>query len=199
MFPGGEESHHFLKVEDYVFLAGDRIEPILSQTVDPLIRELDTNRNNALTAVCLNLISAYDSARCDQESTLLVANRTFRVGQFIALLSGAPEPRLTVSSLLAGGPAKDAVFEHVAAISEKELATSPTFKELLYGCRPSIDPIGNEGDILDLFGGFVLLSMNLGHRDAAEKSSMENVGSQMAAASDEDWNDELEKLLNDQE
>jgi hypothetical protein len=195
-FPGEAENNAFFKVEDYVFLAGDQLGHTLAETVDPFIAELDKNSNNAFSAVCINLIDAYNSSRI-RESSLVVANRTFRVGQFIAFLAGAPEPNLPIGTLLISkhDSSKDVVFERILDISHKELNQSPTFKEVLYNCRPSIDPTGFEEDILDLFAGFALLSMNLGHHAASEKLSMEELTENMAGASDTMWDDELHKWL----
>jgi hypothetical protein len=196
MVPGDSENNIFFKVEDYVMLAGDTVEPILTEIVDPFIAELDTNRNNAFTAVCINLISAHDSMR-DYDSSLLIANRSFRVGQFIAFLAGAPEAELPIGDLLLSNPdfSKDTVLEYIHHVSHQELSESPTFKKLLYECRPSIDPLGREQDILDLFAGFALLSMNLGYLAAADKQSMQELGNNMAKATNNTWDNELAKWL----
>lgn len=190
------ETDPFFKVEDYVFLASDSIAPALAETVDPFINELEKNKNNAFNAVCFNLISVYDGSR-NHDSSLRVANRTFRVGQFIAFLAGAPEAGLPIGNLLDSRQtaAKDEVFEYILDISHKELSDSPTFKELLYGCKPSIDPSGLETDIVDVFAGFSLLTMNLGHHASAERTKMETIGKSMQEASPREWENELNKWL----
>lgn len=203
MSDANTESDYFVTLDDHIFMGGKELRGMIDSIADEFIDNVDQRGRplfdvyaNRLLNVCL-----YEGE--DSNEARDTAFRTFAFAKFIGFCALQPgHVGMSTESIIdhdAGYQADDNVLVALVSAAMNEMKTSLNYLEIINAYRPKLDPTGNNDEIVDLFAGFTLFTMQNALYLSADMDRMQADGELMSNASDEDWKRGLDDLLGDKD
>lgn len=201
--PGsGVESDHFITVDDHILFAHDKVEETLEHIGDAFIRELDSLESTEFKLLAEKLLRVAEYDNIDSE-TLETARRSFFFGKLIGfiVLQRSSKSIDYIGDHTHTEESERNELERLDVLvvgSRCELRDSPLFKGFVDRHKPILDPSGDRNDVVNLFAGFSLFVMQNALYFASDLERMQAAGDAMAEASEEDWQQGLDRLIGDE-